>query len=142
MIKFIINNFLFSLSFLVLVSWYKKNRQYATKSYLCVTRANRFVATKCMRLTKITSGKNTLHWVLCGMLVGGSARFIACSAQIVVDANQTFVSSSSEVIFQTRITADSWKDVNTIYTITIRTFTWTTNSHFSEEFQSSITQIN
>lgn len=50
-------------------------------------------------LTKVTSRKDALHWVLDCVLVCGGAGLIAGCAQVVVDANQTFVSSSSKIIF-------------------------------------------
>lgn len=58
-------------------------------------------------LTKVTSGKNALHGVFRRVLIGGGARLVARSAQVIVDANQTFVPSTSEIVFQTGVTADS-----------------------------------
>lgn len=58
-------------------------------------------------LTKVTSRKNALHRMFCSVLVCCGTRLVTGSTQVVIDANQTFVSSSSKVIFQTRITADS-----------------------------------
>lgn len=59
------------------------------------------------RLTKVTSRKYALHGMLRRVLIGGGARLVARSAQVIVDANQTFVPSPSEIVFQTGITADS-----------------------------------
>lgn len=62
-----------------------------------------------MLLTKVTSGYNALHWMHSGVLVCGCTCFIAGGAQVVIDANKAFISTPPEVIFQTRITADSCK---------------------------------
>ena len=58
-------------------------------------------------LTKISSGQNTLHGMICCVSCRCGSIFIACRTEIIVIAYQTFKSFTTEICFTTWVTANT-----------------------------------
>ena len=69
--------------------------------------------------TKISSSENALHWMIRWVPRWCSTGLVARCTQVIVIADQTFVTLASEVTLHTRITADTCITSNNIHMMQI-----------------------